>query len=39
MSDTAISPGDSHLADRLRHSIAGEVLFDRADRGRYATDA
>jgi FAD/FMN-containing dehydrogenase/Fe-S oxidoreductase len=30
---------DSHLADRLRHNIAGEVLFDRADRGRYATDA
>jgi FAD/FMN-containing dehydrogenase/Fe-S oxidoreductase len=30
---------DSHLAERLRHNIAGEVLFDRADRGRYATDA
>jgi FAD/FMN-containing dehydrogenase/Fe-S oxidoreductase len=39
MSDTAIAPGDSCLADRLRRNIAGAVLFDRADRGRYATDA
>ena len=39
MSETAIAPGDSALADRLRRNIAGEVLFDRADRGRYATDA
>ncbi len=31
--------GDSRLAERLRRNIAGEVLFDRADRGRYATDA
>jgi len=39
MSDAAIDPGDSAFADRLRRNIAGEVLFDRADRGRYATDA
>ncbi len=39
MSDATIGPGDSALADRLRRNIAGEVLFDRADRGRYATDA
>jgi FAD/FMN-containing dehydrogenase/Fe-S oxidoreductase len=34
-----IVPGDSRLAERLRHEIRGAVLFDRADRGRYATDA
>src|SRR5579862_2670750 len=34
-----LGPGDSHLAKRLRREIRGEVLFDRADRGRYATDA
>ena len=39
MSDIAIAPGDSRLAERLRRNIAGAVLFDRADRGRYATDA
>ena len=27
------------MADRLRREIRGDVLFDRADRGRYATDA
>jgi FAD/FMN-containing dehydrogenase/Fe-S oxidoreductase len=27
------------LADRLRREIRGDVLFSRADRGRYATDA
>ncbi|HEY3077964.1 MAG TPA: FAD-binding oxidoreductase, partial [Burkholderiales bacterium] len=27
------------LADRLRREFDGEVLFDRASRGRYATDA
>ncbi len=31
--------GDSRLAQRLRREIEGEVLFGRADRGRYATDA
>ncbi|MCW3475711.1 FAD-binding and (Fe-S)-binding domain-containing protein [Limobrevibacterium gyesilva] len=31
--------GDSGLAARLRREIEGEVLFGRADRGRYATDA
>jgi len=39
VSDTTITPGDSRLAERLRGNIAGDVLFDRADRGRYATDA
>jgi len=39
MSDAAIGPGDSAFADRLRRNIVGEVLFDRAHRGRYATDA
>jgi FAD/FMN-containing dehydrogenase/Fe-S oxidoreductase len=31
--------GDPRLADRLRRAIEGEVLFDPASRGRYATDA
>ncbi|MDH4173769.1 MAG: FAD-binding oxidoreductase, partial [Betaproteobacteria bacterium] len=31
--------GDSALALRLRKEIDGEVLFDAASRGRYATDA
>ncbi|MGH7072502.1 MAG: FAD-binding and (Fe-S)-binding domain-containing protein [Acetobacteraceae bacterium] len=34
-----IGAGDSALAGRLRRAIAGEVLFDPASRGRYATDA
>ena len=32
-------PGDSGLARRLSREISGEVLFDRASRGRYSTDA
>ena len=39
MSSTTVAPGDSRLADRLRREIRGDVLFSRADRGRYATDA
>ena len=36
----SLSPvGDPRLAQRLRREIEGEVLFGRADRGRYATDA
>jgi FAD/FMN-containing dehydrogenase/Fe-S oxidoreductase len=31
--------GESALAARLRREIQGEVLFDAASRGRYATDA
>ncbi len=31
--------GDPRLAQRLRRETAGGVLFGRADRGRYATDA
>jgi len=31
--------GDSRLAQRLRREVEGDVLFSRADRGRYATDA
>ncbi len=33
------SPGDPRLAEQLRRAIEGDVLFDRASRGRYATDA
>ncbi|AHL74557.1 lactate dehydrogenase [Stutzerimonas stutzeri] len=33
------SERSSALATRLRREIAGDVLFDRASRGRYATDA
>ncbi|MGE5160102.1 MAG: FAD-binding oxidoreductase, partial [Betaproteobacteria bacterium] len=32
-------PGDSELARRLRGAVQGDVLFDRASRGRYSTDA
>lgn len=32
-------PGDRDLAARLENAVAGEVLFDAASRGRYATDA
>src|SRR4029077_7379543 len=39
VSGTTIAPGDARLAERLRSEIRGAVLFDRADRGRYATDA
>jgi len=31
--------GDSALAGRLRREVEGEILFDAASRGRYATDA
>ena len=31
--------GDPALAARLRREVAGEVLFDPFDRGRYSTDA
>ena len=30
---------DSELATRLRAAVEGDVLFDRASRGRYSTDA
>jgi FAD/FMN-containing dehydrogenase/Fe-S oxidoreductase len=39
VSGATITAGDTRLAERLRHEIRGDVLFDRADRGRYATDA
>jgi FAD/FMN-containing dehydrogenase/Fe-S oxidoreductase len=32
-------PGDTELERRLRGAVQGEVLFDRAARGRYSTDA
>ncbi len=38
-STTETVPGDSGLARRLSREIQGEVLFDRASRGRYSTDA
>jgi len=34
-----IAPGDSALAARLQREVRGDVLFDAASRGRYATDA
>lgn len=34
-----VRPGDAGFAARLRREIRGEVLFDAASRGRYATDA
>ena len=34
-----VDPGDSALAQRLRREVDGDVLFDRASRGRYSTDA
>ena len=35
-----IPSGDATpLANQLRRELRGEVLFGRADRGRYATDA
>jgi FAD/FMN-containing dehydrogenase/Fe-S oxidoreductase len=36
---TTITAGDSRLARRLKSALAGDVLFDAASRGRYATDA
>jgi FAD/FMN-containing dehydrogenase/Fe-S oxidoreductase len=33
------SSADSPLAERLRKELRGDVLFDAASRGRYATDA
>src|SRR5665213_3134195 len=38
-SSSEILPRDSGLARRLSREIRGEVLFDRASRGRYSTDA
>ena len=31
--------GDPRLAQRLRREVDGDVLFTRADRGRYSPDA
>jgi FAD/FMN-containing dehydrogenase/Fe-S oxidoreductase len=39
MSTAHARPGDSALAARLRREVRGDVLFDAASRGRYATDA
>ncbi len=33
------NPAGSHLENRLRRELRGEVLFDAFSRGRYATDA
>jgi FAD/FMN-containing dehydrogenase/Fe-S oxidoreductase len=35
----AMQPGDTRFASRLSRELRGEVLFDAASRGRYATDA
>ena len=37
--ESTIAPGDPALEKALRRAVRGEVLFGRADRGRYATDA
>jgi len=37
--NAAIQPGEPRLAARLSRELRGEVLFDAASRGRYATDA
>ena len=34
-----VSPGDGRMAVQLGRALEGEVLFDRASRGRYSTDA
>ena len=34
-----IMPANAAFAMRLSRNIKGEVLFDRASRGRYSTDA
>src|SRR5690349_8320187 len=39
MPATAAHSGDSALAARFKREVQGEVLFDDAARGRYATDA
>jgi FAD/FMN-containing dehydrogenase/Fe-S oxidoreductase len=39
LSATHARADDSALAERLRRELRGEVLFDAAARGRYATDA
>ncbi len=37
--NAATKPGGTRLAARLSRELRGEVLFDAASRGRYATDA
>ena len=39
MITASVMPDNSAFAMRLARNIKGEVLFDRASRGRYATDA
>ena len=39
MVENAVLPGDPILEKALRRDIEGEILFGRADRGRYSTDA
>ncbi|HWI38985.1 MAG TPA: FAD-binding oxidoreductase, partial [Burkholderiales bacterium] len=34
-----VKPARSALAERLRRELDAEILFDRASRGRYSTDA
>jgi FAD/FMN-containing dehydrogenase/Fe-S oxidoreductase len=34
-----MKPADTGLASRLKRELKGEILFDAASRGRYATDA
>ena len=37
--DASLMPDNTAFAMRLARNIKGEVLFDRASRGRYSTDA
>ncbi len=39
IASTDIEPGDPSLAAKLERHLAGEVLFQPFDRGRYSTDA
>lgn len=39
MTNAGSAAGSGRLAARLRAELRGDVLFDRASRGRYATDA
>ncbi len=37
--NSGVEPGDAGLAAKLRRELAGDVLFEKFDRGRYSTDA
>ncbi|MEM8949640.1 MAG: hypothetical protein AAGC99_09940, partial [Pseudomonadota bacterium] len=39
MTRKGVEPGDPGLAAKLERELAGDVLFQPFDRGRYSTDA